>query len=182
MNICVTGQAGSGKTTVCKILREIDKNIKIIDADKIGHSLLNNSSVKNKLIKKFGNKILTKDKINRKKLAKIAFSNVENLQKLNKIIHPLLIKEIKNKINKQKINIIDAALFYELKLANICDKIIIIKTSKKNILQRNKNKNIKHILKMQKIIKAKGIILDNNKGKKELKNNLRKVFVKIKNK
>lgn len=177
MIICVTGQVGSGKTAVCRILREIDKNINLIDADKIGHKLLNKKIVKEKLIKEFGKNIINnKKEINRKILAKIVFNDTKKLQKLNKIIHPLLIKEIKEKINNQKINVIDAALFSNLKLKNICDKIIIVKTSKKNILMRNKNKAIKNILKMQKIIKEEGITVNNDKDKKELKNKITKIY------
>ena len=48
MLIGMTGKSGSGKSTITKIFKELDKSIQIIDVDKIAHqSYLNISTKKN---------------------------------------------------------------------------------------------------------------------------------------
>ena len=53
MVIGVTGNIGSGKTTVANIFKEL--GAKVIEADKIGHLLLEKKQVKRKLVPSFGN-------------------------------------------------------------------------------------------------------------------------------
>ena len=69
----------------------------IIDADKIAHSALSKKSpVYKDIVSAFGKGILTKKKsVDRKKLAKEAFSKNKNLKKLCMIVHPFVISRIK---------------------------------------------------------------------------------------
>ena len=69
MIIGITGIFCSGKTTIAKIFSRY--GYKVINADKIGHELLNKKIIKDKVIKKFGRKILVKSKIDRIKLKNI---------------------------------------------------------------------------------------------------------------
>ena len=134
MILGITGSIGSGKTAAAKIFSRYYYTR--IDADEIGHSLMKeNKELKNKLIKNFGNKILGKNgNIDRKKLGGIVFNDKNELKKLNSMMHPLIIYEIKNQIEKiqkecgdnTKI-IIDAPLLLETNLKNYVDKIIVIK-------------------------------------------------------
>src|SRR3989344_1345761 len=98
MIIGITGPIGSGKTTVAKLFSRhwYDR----IDADEISHQIMkNNSVVYKKIIQEFGNKILDKNKnIDREKLGDIVFNYATKLKKLNSIMHPIIINEIKNKI------------------------------------------------------------------------------------
>ena len=41
MLVAIAGKSGSGKTTVCNILKEIDNSIYILEVDKIGHKSQN---------------------------------------------------------------------------------------------------------------------------------------------
>ena len=107
MIICVTGKAGSGKTTVSRILKSAIKSSKIIDADIIdadilGKKLLSDSEIKKKLVIVFDNKILLKRKISRRKLAETAFSSTKNQKMLNSIVHPDIIKKIKSSAKSRK--------------------------------------------------------------------------------
>jgi len=186
MILGITGIFGSGKTTVARLFSK--HGYKIINADEIGHKLLNKKPIKNKIIKEFGKSILTKGKIDRKKLKNIVFYNHKKLIKLNKIIHPLIIKEISSTIRKSKNkNIaIDAALLIEAKALNLVDKLIIVKINKKEqlkrILKKNKynKKEINNIIKSQLPQKEKlkygDYIIDNSRGlrdtKKIIKNTL----------
>ena len=171
MIIVVTGLIGSGKTTAAFYLTKLLK-ANLIDADMAGRKVLQRNDIKKKLVSVFGKEILTNNKINRKNLGNIVFRSKNSLLKLDKIVHPLMIKEIKKNLNG-KINIIDAALFYELKLNEIADKVILIKSSKK-ILKKRLGKRY-YISLLQKEPKKPDVVISNNGTKKEF-------FAKLRNK
>lgn len=133
LTIGITGQYGSGKSKITRIFNQ--NGFKIIDLDKIGHKVLKASNIKKSLIKKFGHSIIVNKEIDRKTLRNIVFSNYSNLQKLNKTIHPKLIKLLKLEIKKYKNKkckflIIEAALLFELKCEKLIDIIITVSTLK----------------------------------------------------
>ena len=101
--IGITGNLASGKSTVAGILSKLT-GAPIIDADKIGHSLMKPGSVNfRKIIRAFGNNILTNDdSIDRKKLGEMVFASPAKLKKLEKILHPAIISEITKHINNYK--------------------------------------------------------------------------------
>jgi dephospho-CoA kinase len=155
MIIGITGIFGSGKTIVSRLFAK--HGYKVVNADEIGHRLLNKRPIKDKVIKVFGKSILVNNRINRRKLKDIVFNNHRKLIKLNKIIHPPIIKEIKSIIKKSKNKkiVIDAALLIEVKALSLVDKLIVVKINKKEQLKRvlkkkkyNK-KEIRNIIKSQ---------------------------------
>ena len=143
MILGITGSIGSGKTTIAKLFCK--HGFERIDADKISHELMkNNLQLRKLLIKNFGFKIAAKNKIiDRKKLGEIVFDDEKKLKKLNLIMHPLIILEIKNQIEKiqkkcggsAKI-IVDAPLLLETNAKDLVDKIIVVKCSDNKIIQR----------------------------------------------
>ena len=178
MIIGVTGVFGSGKTIVAKMFARYGYNH--INADEIGHKLLNKKDVKNKVVKEFGKEVLTKNKIDRRKLKNIVFYDNKKLKKLNKLLHPLIIKEIKNKIKKN--SVVDGALLIEAKALNLVDKLVVVKISKKEqmkrLLKKRKytKKEINNIIKSQLSQKEKlkyaDAVVDNSK---DLKNTEKQV-------
>ena len=91
----VTGGSGSGKTVVCRILKE--QGGKIIDADKITRKLQEpGQPVYNEIKEYFGNDIIAADgAIDRRKLGKIIFAEREQRSVLNRIVHTRVSQEIK---------------------------------------------------------------------------------------
>ena len=127
----VTGQTGAGKSTLAKILSK--SGIPIIDADIEAKEVLKKDKSLIPLLKKeFGSDITNSNGIlNRKLLASRAFTSDQNTKKLNDIMFPSILSEIKNKIEflkKSKVNIIaiDAPLLFESGLNNICNIIISV--------------------------------------------------------
>ena len=94
----VTGGSGSGKTVVCRILKE--QGGKIIDADKITRKLQEpGQPVYNEIKEYFGNDIIAADgAIDRRKLGKIIFAEREQRSVLNRIVHTRVSQEIKKRI------------------------------------------------------------------------------------
>ena len=186
MILGVTGVFGSGKTTVAKLLAK--HGYKHIDADEIGHKLLNKKSIKNKIIKVFGSGILAKGKIDRRKLKDIVFYNHKELIRLNKIIHPLIIKEIKSiiKRSKNKKIVVDGALLIETKCTGMFDNLIVVKINKKEQLKRLQKKKkytkkemvsiIRSQLPQKEKLKYADIIIDNNKSLQNTKKQIRDIL------
>lgn len=148
IKIGITGSLASGKTSASKILSY--KKGPVFDADKVVKKLYQNKNFKQQLIKKF--KIVKKTYFKNSIREKI-LKNKNNIKILEKIIHPLVRREMKkfSSINKDK-----KTLFYEIpllienKLLNYFDVIIFIKAKKKLRLKRFKakggSKNLFNIL------------------------------------
>jgi len=185
MIIGITGYIGAGKTTAANFCRELGYSI--IDCDSIGHEILEkDNEVQHKLIAKYGNKIIGRDlKINREILAEIIFNNQENIDELNKIIHPKLkaiVYELLDKaVQENKKVIVEAAILKELELDTKVNKIIIIKSELGIIYERLKKrysqKQVVNIMNKQILPKKYDYLIINNESIDELK---RRVFEIVK--
>jgi len=139
----VTGNIGCGKSTVARMFKT--KDSLLIDADACARDLLTeNKGIYNKIKLIFGREILKRNnRIDHKKLGKRVFADNAALIKLNSIMHPPLIREIKRQINSsgKKIIILDAALIIEAGLIRIIDKLIVVTAKKEQqILRKTKNR------------------------------------------
>lgn len=137
----LTGGIGSGKSTISNML--IERNIPVIDADKISREvLIIYPEVLWSIKKEFGEEVFDEnDNLNRKKLGAIIFSNEISKKKLENIIIPYIKKEISDKIEKyvksgEKLCIVDAPTLIENNLHKYMDEVIIIVVSKKIQIKR----------------------------------------------
>ena len=182
MIIGITGIFGSGKTEIACIFAS--HGYKMINVDNVAHPLLDKKEIKNKIIKEFGD-VLTNKKVDRRKLKDIVFNDPKELKKLNKIVHPYLVKEVKKLIRKYKKAVVDAALLIELGLHKDVDKIIVVKINREKAIKRiteNKRytkKEVENVIKAQlsqnKRLKYADFVVDNNKSL----NNTRKQIMGI---
>jgi|TARA_B100001971_G_C18221706_1_gene557637 dephospho-CoA kinase len=125
MIIGITGIFQAGKTTVAQLITS--KGYTHIDADAIGHEVLDEPLIKERLVQTFGPGILDDGFINRKKLGRRAFKLPESLQQLNTIVHPKILETIRKKTQDKEENIVlDAPLLFETNLQDICDKVIAV--------------------------------------------------------
>lgn len=142
MVIGLTGQTGSGKSTVARLL-----GFESINADEVAHEVLLDPRVKNELCGRFGQDILDDNgEINRGELAKKAFANPNSLAMLGAITHPAIIKEILDRIELlegrgEKIILLDAPTLFESGAHKMCSKIIFVTADghirKKRIMERD---------------------------------------------
>ena len=140
--IGITGSIACGKSLVSNYLQE--KGYTIIDADKIGHMVLENDEVKKQLVNKFGKSILKDNEVNRVTLGKLVFENNENLKELNNIIHPQIRKNISEQIQvhkNEKLVFVDVPLLFEAKFDDLVEKIIVVSLDEKIQLERLMNRN-----------------------------------------
>lgn len=136
--IGLTGGFGTGKSFVASIFGRL--GAKVIDADKLAHKTLKKGSATyKKIVEAFGRSVLGSDgNINRKKLAKIVFASKRRVAKLNRIVHPVVIKRIKNEIcsAKNDILVVDAPLICETSLSGLMNVLVVVKSSKNKQIER----------------------------------------------
>ncbi len=137
--IGLTGQTGAGKSTVSKLLEK--HGICNIDADLLSREAVENPEVIAALAENFGADIIVNGKLDRRELARRAFSDPEKQKKLNAIVHPevtrLALEEI-HKAEKQgaKAALVDAALLFESDLTAICSFTVSVVADKETRLER----------------------------------------------
>ena len=195
ITIAITGNIGSGKSTITKIIREL--GFKVFDSDKEVKKALTNKDLINQISKEFKSKIpglIKINTINKDKLGEFVFSNPEELKKLEQLVHPK-VWESKEKFFKKNFNeqavFLDIPLLFEKKLQSKFDFIIRTRVSeevqKKRVLKRKNMTNAKfnHIRKAQidcSSVEEKFISLDINSQedikiiKKKIKNFLETVL------
>lgn len=140
--IGLSGGIASGKTKIGKLFRELGGYL--IDADKIGHEVIQSCFAKRTLSRWYGRKIFdAAGQVNRSKLADISFSSKRDIRRLNNLIHPIITRRIKSFITTRqkkkggyKFIILDAALLLETGLSNICDVLIFVDTAKRTRQKR----------------------------------------------
>ena len=139
--IGITGSSGSGKTTICNIIKN-SYNSEILDADKVAKELSSNinSDYYKEMVKLFGKECLLENKmINRKKVAEIIYSDDEKRSKLNDLTFNYVVEKMKKDLSNIKDKdyvIIDAPLLYEAGVDKLCDKVIAVVAESKNKVKR----------------------------------------------
>ncbi len=95
----ITGQTGSGKSYISDIFRK--KGVTVFDSDKIAHEVMEaGKPCLLELKKHFGDTIIAEDgSLIRPALAKIVFSDPEELGILNRISHKYIKEEIEHRIS-----------------------------------------------------------------------------------
>ena len=144
MIIGITGQTGAGKSTVCRDVAQ--SGAAVVDADVIARAVIESESVKTALAEAFGDDILSGGNIDRRLLAKRAFSSRENTDRLNGIMHPPIIEKMLSAAQSALKNgavaaIFDAPQLFESGLDKYCDAVVAVTADasvrKKRIIERD---------------------------------------------
>jgi len=174
--IGITGRAGSGKTQFCSFLKE--KGWKIIEADRIGWELLKRDEIKTEILKAFGNSVFENNEVSRSELSSLVFTSVDKLKILNRIVHPVLLEELKKQIEQihEGIVVVDAALIPEWGIGDWFYRVVLLKSNrwKENLRKRGiPDEIINGLEKIQKDIDNYNgenvIVIENNGSIEELK-------------
>ena len=139
IKVAITGNIGSGKSTFTKFISELGHPV--ISADDISKDILaGDSEVKSEVINNFGKQSFQGDKINKKFLADVIFSDPKKLKKINSILHPRVRKRIdslsKEYFEKNNIVFVEAALIFESKIEKLYDYVVLITASKDIRMER----------------------------------------------
>ena len=139
IKIGITGSLASGKTTASKIIST--KRGPLFSADKAVKEIYKNKHFKSLISKRF--RIKNNSQI-KKSLKRLILKNKVNIKKLERIIHPLVRRKMKNftiQNRNKKLLFYEIPLLIESKLMKYFNVIIFIKTKKKLRLKRFKSKS-----------------------------------------
>ena len=193
--IGLTGSIGTGKTFVASVFRSL--GAEVLDADRIAHGVIRRPTVVyRKIVRIFGPGILDSRKnIDRKKLGRIVFGDKKKLSKLNRIVHPEVIRVIKKRTagaGKGRVVVIDAPLLVEARLDRMVDALVVVTSSRKAQIDRCRKKSglaesevLKRIasqIPLKEKVRRADFIIDNNGTKTKTRKLVRSVWEQSKKK
>ncbi|NTU52851.1 MAG: dephospho-CoA kinase [Chlorobiaceae bacterium] len=131
----VTGGIGSGKSTVCSMLREM--GCELFEADRVARELqVEDGEVISGIKALFGGAVYSLDlsgelSIDRKAIAAVVFSDPEKLAALNRLIHPKVRKAFQQEVLRcaregKAVLCKEAAILFESGMASELDRIIVV--------------------------------------------------------
>ena len=136
----LTGPTGAGKSSVTVVAEKL--GFKVVDCDKFARvAVEKGTDGLADVVRVFGLEILNADDtLNRKKLAEVAFSTLQNTELLNKTLLPHIVKLISAEINAPRV-LLDAPTLFESGADSLCEEIIVVlsdeKIRKRRIVERD---------------------------------------------
>ncbi len=189
----VTGQLATGKSTVAAMFAAFGAGV--INADLLAHRALRPlGGCYLKVVKVFGKDILTDGQIDRAKLAARVFANLTELKKLEKIIHPFVIRETRKEIllfkkAGKKVVVLDVPLLFESGMDKLADITLVVKTNRTIQMARVKAQGrlsatyvfarIRMQWPMAQKARRADIIIDNGGSRKETQKYVKQVWEMI---
>src|SRR5262249_10534522 len=127
----LTGGLGAGKTSVAKAL--VQAGARLVDADRLGHQVLEDPRVRQELAEAFGKDVLGPDgRVKKDELGRRAFASAESLRRLNAISHPRLLTLLRAALQGfaaagvHGLVVLEAALLVEWDLGAWCDEVVAV--------------------------------------------------------
>ena len=112
--IGITGGIGSGKSTVCALLRE--RGVAVYDSDTQAKRLMAESdTLRRQIVEAFGAECYGDEGLDRQYLASQVFGNAEALQRLNAIVHPAVKDDFRAWAERQQgaYVVLESAILFE---------------------------------------------------------------------
>jgi dephospho-CoA kinase len=138
----VTGGIGSGKTSVCRVFSVL--GIPVFSADQEAREIMENEDgIIQRINTITGKDLYANGSLNRKELATLIFNNQNLLEKVNSLVHPVVIDHFK-KWEKEQTSpyiIMEAAILFESGASKFVDRIATIVASKEERLERVMNRS-----------------------------------------
>jgi len=143
----VTGGIGSGKSEVCRLLHAM--GAQVLSADLIAREIIDtHPDVKRRIRKAFGENIY-KDNghLDRMAMASLIFDDDRLKISLNRIVHHVVLKDLRKKILSSKsskgprILVVEAALIYEAHAEGLFDVIVVVDADEQMQVDRISERN-----------------------------------------
>lgn len=126
--IGLTGSIAMGKSTVSDFFKQA--GISVFNADEVVHQLYESEPTLSLIARTFPT-VIENGKVNRLKLSEILINNSEQLQTIEKIIHPLVKKKEKEFIDTahkrgEKLVVLEIPLLFETKSEKHVDIVVVV--------------------------------------------------------
>ncbi|MFP4214448.1 MAG: dephospho-CoA kinase [Phycisphaerae bacterium] len=129
--IGLVGGVGAGKSTVADAFAEL--GCAVIDADKLGHEVIQAPAVRDALVERWGTRIIGDDgRVDRSAVGEIVFDDEAELAFLNEIMHPRIAERIAGRIDELRNDpgvsaiVLDAAVMLEAGWDHQCDVLVFV--------------------------------------------------------
>lgn len=140
--IGVTGGVGTGKSTVAKMFRQL--GAVVLDADAIAHQLMEPKRLCwRRVVESFGEGVLNEDQsINRRQIADIVFRDAQRRKDLEAIIHPAVLRQIKQRLHRLQHSrriravVLDVPLLVEVDAHGMADALVVVTAPRQAQLAR----------------------------------------------
>jgi len=127
MKLGITGGIGSGKTSVCKVFNVL--GIPVFSADPEAREIMDNErNIRRAINEIVGKNIYSGGKLNRMELASLIFNDMDLLEKVNSLVHPIVFEHFNRWAEKQTTPyvIMEAAILFESGASKLVDRVATI--------------------------------------------------------
>ena len=196
LKVGLTGGIATGKSTVKEIFKQLGAYV--IDADEIVKRLWQNEKIQKKAEEILGIKVMEENgSLKAKKIANVIFKNKEKKEKLEQLFHPEVFKYIQSwfkeieKKDKNAVAIAEVPLMLETRSYKNYDIVILIYAPKEIQIKRLLKKGytleeaiqrINSQMDIEEKRKYTDIVIENTSNLKDLKKQVEKTFLKLKEK
>ena len=177
----ITGGIASGKTSVCRMLKNL--GAQVVFTDQVVHALLvPDTNIGKRILKIVGADVVEDGKFNREKIAKRVFNSPDLLFQLEEVLHPEVYQELERKIQETlnktplpSLFVVEVPLLFEVGFDRLFDKTVVVVADEKlrnrrcNLIKQAdfEKRSSRHLTQEEKMQRA-DYILDNNGTLEEL--------------
>lgn len=138
----LVGRAGSGKSTVARVLATA--GAEVIDADRLGHEVTDrDAEVRAALVAEYGPEVYRRDgALNRRVVAARVFSDPAARARLDRLVHPRILARIRDRVLELRgagyrgVVVVDAALLLDWHLERELDAVLAVVAPDADLVQR----------------------------------------------
>ncbi len=138
--IGLVGESGTGKTTIAVHLEA--RGAGRIDADSLAHAALRDDPFVGRMIReRFGGDVFTGGEVDRKRLGTVVFHDLNALEALNQIVHPVVLEGCRRQLEvfrkaELELAVVDGALLLEVEVPFNMDLVIALRSSRDEQMRR----------------------------------------------
>ena len=139
--IGLIGAIGAGKSTVAALMRSLGGFV--VDADTIGHEVLDEPAVRDQLVGRWGSSILREDgSVNRRAVGAIVFADPAERKVLEAAVFPRIHEReaeqfaIADSDPAARFIVLDAAVLVEAGRGEVCKKLVFVDAPREDRLER----------------------------------------------
>jgi len=165
LKIAITGGAGTGKSTVARMFKEL--GAVVLDADQIARAAAAvGAPAWRELRRLYGEDYFNPDgSLNRAKLAQRIFADPEARRQINALIHPLVAQELQEKVadlESQGVDLVmvEVPLLFETGREQAFDGVIVVSAPEAEQIRRLKSRDHRGDEEIQGILQAQGPLAD----------------------
>lgn len=144
--VAITGNIGSGKSTVARILEEL--GALRIDTDELARKVVEpGEPAYREIVAQFGEEVLTPEgTVDRERLGRLVFQDPEKRRLLERITHPRIMEEVQKQVHRAveagvAVIVLEIPLLFETGLQRIFPEIVLVTAREEVRRQRLKQRN-----------------------------------------